>query len=312
MNDIDADEENGGGTELADLFPGFAAKTVGTKEARIFLRTGGDGPPLLLIHGFPETHVMWHRVAPALAERFTLVIPDLRGYGWSSVPASDASHHAYSKRAMALDLVEAMESLGFARYAVAGHDRGGRVAYRMALDHPGRVERLALLDIVPTQAMWTNFTVKLAMKIYHWLFLAQPEPLPEMLIGRAPVEFLEYSMASWTRTRDLSAFDPRALAHYRAFYAVPERLHATCEDYRAGATCDWRADEESLAKGERILCPLLALWGQAGIPGETEEPLAQWRKWAAQVQGGAIESGHFVAEENPQATLAALLPFLTA
>ena len=306
--------------DLADLFPGFAAKTIGTRDARIFLRLGGDGPPLLLLHGFPETHVMWHRVAPELARHFTLVIPDLRGYGWSSVPASDETHEAYSKRAMALDMVDVMEGLGFVRFAVTGHDRGGRVAYRLALDHPGRVERLAVLDIVPTHSMWTNLTPKLAMKTYHWLFLAQPEPLPEMLIGKAPAEYLEYTLASWTKGKSLSAFDPRALAHYRAFYAVPERIHATCEDYRAGATCDWRADEDSFAGGERIRCPVLALWGDAGIPSRSEGdnsgrsggPLAEWRKWAPDAQGRAVDSGHFVCEENPDATLAALLPFLRA
>lgn len=295
--------------DLADLFPGFEARTVPTSGADIFLRTGGDGPPLLLLHGYPQTHVMWHRVAPALAERFTLVIPDLRGYGWSSVPRSDAAHAAYSKRVMAADMVEVMEKLGHVRFRIAGHDRGARVAYRLALDHPGRAERIAVLDIVPTYAMWHGFTVDLAMKTYHWLFLAQPEPLPEMLIGKAPVAYLDYTIASWTGARSLEAFDPRALAHYRAFFQVPERIHACCEDYRAGQTCDLAADEADVAAGSMIRAPLLALWGSHGIPSETDGPLDTWRRWAVDVTGMPVESGHFVCEENPQATAAALLDF---
>lgn len=295
--------------DLADLFPGFEARTVATSGADIFLRTGGSGPPLLLVHGYPQTHVMWHKVAPALAERFTLVIPDLRGYGWSSVPRADREHTAYSKRTMAGDLVEAMERLGHVRFDIAGHDRGGRVAYRLALDHPGRIGRIAVLDIVPTYEMWHGFTVKLAMKVYHWLFLAQPEPLPEMLISKAPVEYLDYTLASWTKAKSLAAFDPRALAHYRAFFQVPERIHACCEDYRAGQTVDLAADAADAAAGRRIRSPLLALWGGAGIPGETDGPLDIWRRWATDVTGVAIDSGHFVCEENPQAASAALLDF---
>lgn len=295
---------------LDDLFPGFDTHLIDTAGATIHARCGGSGPPLLLLHGYPQTHVMWHEIAPALAERFTVVIADLRGYGLSSCPPADAEHFVYSKRAMANDMVEVMESFGFEDFRVVGHDRGGRVAYRMALDYPDRLNRLAVLDIVPTHAMWHNFTVKLAMKTYHWLFLAQPEPLPEMLISRAPVEFLDYTIASWTKTKDLSAFDARALAHYRTFFSDPARMHATCEDYRAGQTYDLRADEADMEAGKKIKCPLLALWGAAGIPGETDGPLAIWRKWATLVEGAAVDAGHFVAEENPQATLEALVPFL--
>ncbi|MEJ8571063.1 alpha/beta hydrolase [Microbaculum marinum] len=299
---------------LADLFPGFAARTVETGAgeqggAGIFLRTGGEGPPLLLIHGYPQTHVMWHRVAPALAERFTLVIPDLRGYGQSSVPASDADHYAYSKRAMAGDFVEVMAALGHDRFHVAGHDRGGRVAYRLALDHPDRVQKIAVLDIVPTYAMWQGFDIDFAMKVYHWIFLAQPNPLPEMLISRAPVEYLDYTIASWTKAKSLAAFDDRALVHYRAFFSQPERIHACCEDYRAGQDYDYRADTVDAEAGNRIAAPLLALWGAAGIPSETESPLETWRAWAGDVTGMAVDSGHFVCEENPDATAAALLDF---
>ncbi len=295
---------------MSTLFAGTQEHRISTGEAEIFVRTGGSGPPLLLIHGFPQTHAMWHRVAPQLMERFTCVMPDLRGYGYSSCPANDPQNSAYSKRAMAKDLVAVMAALGHSRFAVASHDRGARVGYRMALDHPGNVSCLAVLDIVPTHAMWHNFTVRLAMKTYHWLFLAQPHPLPEMLIEQNPVGYLDYTLASWTKAKDLSAFSAEALAEYRMHYATPEHIHATCNDYRAGATYDLAADEADVAAGRKIACPMLALWGSAGIPSETDSPLAKWRDWCAHVEGRAIDSGHFIAEENPAETLAALMPFL--
>jgi haloacetate dehalogenase len=180
----------------------------------------------------------------------------------------------------------------------------------MALDHPHAVACLAVLDIVPTYAMWHNFTVKLAMKTYHWLFLAQPHPLPEMLIEQNPVGYLDYTIASWTKKKDLSAFSEEALSEYRLHYATPEHIHATCNDYRAGASCDLKADENDRASGRMISCPTLALWGNVGIPSHMEAPLDLWKPWCENVQGHGIDSGHFVAEENPEATLAALLPFL--
>jgi haloacetate dehalogenase len=221
--------------DLADLFPGFAAHWIDTGAGRIFARSGGSGPPLLLLHGYTETNVMWHRVASALAESFALVIPDLPGYGWSAVPEADAKQAPYDKRSMAKAMVEVMEQLGHVRFRLAGHDRGGRVAYRLALDHPGRVERMATLDIVPTYDMWQGMDANMAMKVWHWPFLAQPYPLPEMLISKAPVDYLEWKMASWTKAKNLSAFDPRALEHYHASFSDPLRIHAQCEDYRAGA-----------------------------------------------------------------------------
>lgn len=296
--------------ELADLFPGFESHEVDTADATIFARKGGSGPPLLLIHGYPQSHVMWHKIAPELAEHFTLVIPDLRGYGDSSCPPTDPMNFTYSKRAMGNDMVQLMESFGFSDFRVVGHDRGGRVAYRMALDYPDTVNRLAVLDIVPTYAMWHNFTVKLAMKTYHWLFLAQPYPLPEMLIERAPVEYLDYKIASWAKSGDLTSFSDEALDHYRHHFSQSEHVRATCEDYRSGQTYDLRADEHDKEQGKKISCPLLALWGDAGIPGETDGPLEIWKDWGTQVEGAAIDSGHFVAEENPGDTLAALMPFL--
>jgi haloacetate dehalogenase len=296
-------------SDLADLFPGFASHWIDTSIGRIFARAGGRGPPLLLLHGYAQTNVMWHHVAGELARHFALTLPDLPGYGWSAAPKASADHEPYSKRAMANVMIEVMEKLGAVRFRLAGHDRGGRVAYRLALDHPGRVERIATLDIVPTYDMWHGMDGKLAMKIWHWPFLAQPYPLPEMLIGKAPVEYLDWKMASWTKAKDLSAFDPRALAHYRAFFSDPSRIHATCEDYRAGQTSDLAADEADRAAGKKIAAPLLALWGAAGIPSETAGPLDIWRAWAANVEGKPIDSGHFLAEENPQATAAALIEF---
>jgi haloacetate dehalogenase len=294
------------------LFPGSHEVWHRAGAAEIFARVMGEGPPLLLLHGFPQTHAMWHRMAPELAPHFTLIMPDLRGYGFSSCPENDSENRAYSKRAMAADMVSLMTELGHTRFAVAGHDRGGRVGYRLALDHPRIVRALTVLDIVPTWTMWNRFTVKLAMKTYHWLFLAQPNPLPEMLIEQAPIAFLDYSLASWTKSRDLSAFDPAALAEYRLHYATPEHIHATCNDYRAGQTYDLAADGADRAAGRKIVCPVQALWGTAGIPSETEGPLDAWREWCAGVEGHGIDSGHFLAEENPDATLAALLPFLQA
>jgi haloacetate dehalogenase len=294
------------------LFPGTRDFRHTHDGAEIFARVGGSGPPLLLIHGFPQTHAEWHKITPALMQRFTCVLPDLRGYGFSSCPDNSPDNAPYSKRAMAADLVSLMASLGHQRFAVVGHDRGGRVAYRMALDHPGAVTCLTVLDIVPTHAMWTDFTVKLAMKTYHWLFLAQPQPLPEMLIDKNPVGFLDYSLASWTAGKDLSAFDEAALAEYRLHYATPEHIHATCNDYRAGATIDLAIDTADVAAGRKITCPTLALWGTSGIPSETAGPLQTWRKWCVNVEGYGIASGHFIPEENPDALLAALLPFLAA
>jgi haloacetate dehalogenase len=205
-------------------------------------------------------------------------------------------------------MVALMEEIGFVRFRVAGHDRGGRVAYRLALDHPERVEKVAVLDILPTYEMWTRMDQKLAMKVWHWLFLAQPEPLPEVLIGKAPTALQDWELANWSKKKDLSAFDPGALAHYRAFFQSPDRIHATCEDYRAGQSTDLAHDAADRKAGKKIAVPLCALWGAAGIPGD-RGPLEIWRDWAEQVSGQAIDSGHFLPEENPDATAAALLEF---
>jgi haloacetate dehalogenase len=295
--------------ELADLFPGYEAHWIATSAGKMFARAGGSGPPLLLLHGYPQTNVIWHKVAPLLEKDFSLVIADLPGYGWSAAPRPDADHSPYDKRAMAKVMIELMEKLGHARFALAGHDRGGRVAYRLALDHSGRLSKLATLDIIPTYDMWHGMDYRGAFKVWHWAFLAQASPLPETFIGRAPVEYLEWKMASLSGTRDLSPFDPRALEHYRAFISDPTRIHATCEDYRAGWEADRINDEADWAAQKKIGCPMLAIWGAKGIPGETTSPLDVWKRWATDVRGGAIDSGHYLPEENPQATAAALREF---
>lgn len=295
---------------MSALFPGFSERRLATRGAEIFLRMGGNGPPLLLLHGFPQTHSMWHRLADALSRDFTLIIPDLRGYGFSSCPTNDGGNRAYSKRAMAEDCLEVMADLGFPNFAVAGHDRGGRVAYRMALDSPERIRALVVLDIIPTYDMWRAFDADFAMRTYHWLFLAQPNPLPEMLIQQAPIAFLDYTLASWTKVKNLSAFDEAALAEYRFHFATPEHVHATCNDYRSGWTYDYKADEADRKLGRVIECPTLSIWGDEGIPRVVEGTLDPWKSWCKHLRGNSIDSGHFVAEENPQGTLELLMPFL--
>ena len=296
--------------DLADLFPGYASHWIGTSAGKLFARAGGNGPPLLLLHGYAQTNVMWHRVAPLLAEHFSLVIADLPGYGWSAVPESGADHAPYDKRSMARAMVELMEQLGHGRFSLAGHDRGGRVAYRLALDHPGRLAKLATLDIVPTYAMWHGIDARLAFRIWHWTFLAQPAPFPEEMIGRDPVGYWDRKTAPGTKAKSLDAFNPRALLHYRTFFQDPLRIHATCEDYRAGRTTDLANDEADRSAGRKIICPMLALWGSAGIPSEAEaDPLATWREWATDLRGSAIDCGHYLPEENPSATAKALIEF---
>jgi haloacetate dehalogenase len=295
---------------IADLFPGFAERRIATDGAEIYLRTGGSGPPLLLLHGYPQAHVCWHKVAPELARYCTLVIPDLRGYGASSVPASDAEHMAYAKRAMAKDCLQVMRALGHERFMVAGHDRGGRVAYRLALDHPDAVSALIPVDIVTTADAWRRTNAERALRAYHWTFLAQPYPLPETLIAKNPAYYLEHTLKSWAGPGDLSAFSAEALAHYRALLKDPARVHAECEDYRAGASIDRQLDEADLAAGRKIACPTFVLWGTEYLGRGGAKPLEIWRPWCSDLAGAAIKSGHFLAEENPSDTLAALLPFL--
>jgi haloacetate dehalogenase len=293
-----------------DFFPGFAARTIAAPAGSIFTRIGGEGPPLLLLHGFPQTHVEWRLIAPRLAEKFTIVLMDLRGYGGSSVPASEGGA-AYSKREMAKDAVAVMGALGFPRFCVAGHDRGARVAYRLALDAPESVEKLALIDIIPTAEMWKSMNAARAMQTYHWLFLAQASPIPETLIQGASILWLKHTLASWTGDKSLAPFGDALEAYCKAF-DQPDRIHAFCEDYRAGATIDRQFDEQDEAVGRRITAPLLALWGAKGIPSEGDDPLKIWRRWATKAEGRPIAGGHFLPEENPLETATALLDFLLA
>ena len=296
-----------------DLFPGFSADWIDIPEGRFFARSGGpkDAPPLILLHGFPQTHACWHRVAPSLAETHRVICLDLKGYGWSAAPAGDAAHEAYSKRVLAREAVAAMEALGHVRFALAGHDRGARVGYRMALDTPGRVERLALLDIVPTLVQWQRVEAG-AIEARHWATLAEPAPKPETEIGRDPIPYFDGLLAGWTKDKSLDAFDRRALAAYRAGVNEPSRIHAFCEDYRAGATRDREHDAEDLATGRRIDLPVLVLTGSSYLrSGDGETAWQAWtRTFAPKAVGEEVDSGHFLAEENAPATLAALRRFL--
>ncbi|PTW62280.1 haloacetate dehalogenase [Breoghania corrubedonensis] len=293
--------------DLPELFPGFETRMVEGEGATLHVRIGGEGMPLVLVHGYPECGVMWHKLASELSRHFTCIIPDLRGYGQSSVPKSEKGL-AYSKRAMGNDIAAMMTRLGHQTFALAGHDRGARVAYRLGLDHPDRLSRLAVLDILPTYDYWRQMNLEYGLKMYHWLFLAQPTPLPENLIARASTFYLEHTLASWTANGNLSAFDKRALEHYRAFFSDPERIHAACEDYRAGAGIDMDIDTADRAAGKTIDVPLLVLWGGRGLSPD-KNPLDVWRDWATAVEGQAVDGGHFLPEENPEATTAALISF---
>ena len=297
--------------DLPDLFPGYDRKVIKTAHGDIFARIGGSGPPLLLLHGYPQTHVCWHRMAPRLARERSLVVADLPGYGASQCPAPNARHEAHSKRAMASTLRLAMGELGHSRFEVMGHDRGARVAYRMALDTPEAVAAAIILDILPTKEVWDRLTASSAIASYHWSFLAQPHPMPETLIGADPAYYVAHTLATWTRRRDLSAFDPAALAHYRASLLGPERIRAVCEDYRAGATIDRQIDQTDRDQGRRMSCPTLLLWGSDYIGKGSADPLAIWREWARDISGQAVTSGHFLVEEAAEETLAAVLPFLS-
>jgi haloacetate dehalogenase len=271
------------------MYEGFTLTTVDTGEATIRVRYGGNGPPLLLLHGNPQTHVMWHKIAPRLAQDFTVVAADIRGYGDSSKPPYTDDHEPYSKRAMARDQVEVMRQLGFDRFNLAGHDRGARVSYRLTLDHPERVLKLAVLDIIPTIEQFARADMQFGLRTWHWFFLAQPADFPERAINAAPDVFFE--------RRPTSFFTPEARADYWRCYQNPDTIRAICEDYRAGATIDLEHDAEDQGKG-RIGCPLLVLWGTRGSQPSFDH-LAIWREWAKDVHGRGIDSGHFLAEEAP-------------
>jgi haloacetate dehalogenase len=257
---------------------------------------GGSEPPLLLLHGYAQTHALWHKVAPRLARRFTVVAPDLRGYGDSGKPASDANHEPYSKREMAKDAVALMRHLGHERFALAGHDRGARASHRLAMDHPQAVSRVAVLDIAPTLAMYEQTDMAFARAYWHWFFLIQKAPIPEAMIGHDPAGYLVFKMRERGMGED--PFDPRAWAEYvRCF--TPESIHATCEDYRAAATIDLVHDRADRDAGRRIACPLLVLWGSRGVIEKCFDALAEWRRVAGDVRGKSLPAGHYLPEEVP-------------
>lgn len=287
------------------MFDGFQPHAINTGEITIHAVIGGSGPPLLLLHGYPQTHVMWHRVAPALADHFTVVCTDLRGYGESGKPPSTPDHSPYSKRRTAQDQVDVMSALGFSEFMAAGHDRGGRVLHRLLLDHPQRVTRAAVLDIVPTRTLLKTFNQALATAYEHWFFLIQPTPFPETLIGHDPEYYLRTKLARWSA--DNSAFTDAAIAAYISSFSDPATIHATCEDYRAAATIDLDHDEADIE--QRIQCPLCVLWGAKGIMERNYDVLQTWRDRALNVQGFALACGHFLPEEQPEATAETLLRF---
>ncbi|MEM7226088.1 MAG: alpha/beta hydrolase [Pseudomonadota bacterium] len=289
------------------MFEGFEVRRIETTETSIHLRIGGSGSPLLLLHGYPQTHVMWHKIAPALSEHFTVVAADLRGYGESGKPPGGEGHRAYAKRTMARDQVEVMARLGFERFRLVGHDRGARVSHRLALDHPDRVERLALLDIAPTLTMYRQTDQVFATAYYHWFFLIQPYDLPERMIAADPDYYLEKKIAKWQKAGG-DTFTAEALAAYQRCFRDPATIHATCEDYRAAATIDLTHDETDLAR--KIACPLLVLWGAEGVIERCYDVLQVWRERADNVTGKALPCGHFLAEEVPEETLSELLSFL--
>jgi len=290
------------------LFPGFRTFDVEAGGVRIHGVVGGAGPPVLLLHGFPQTHAIWHRVAPTLAERFTVVATDLTGYGDSARPESSAPDHApYRKGAMARDQLLAMRALGHERFHLVGHDRGGRVAHRLALDAPEAVATLTTLDIAPTLHMYRNATDAFARAYWHWYFFIRPEPLPERLMGSDPSAYLRQHMSRGPQGVDL--FDPVAFAEYERCFAPPGAIHAMCEDYRASAGIDLAQDEADAGR-LRIAAPVLALWGAEGAVGRNFDVLASWRDWAEHVEGGAVPGGHYIPEEAPEALLARLAEHL--
>lgn len=296
------------------MLDGFSPAEIEAGEARIFLRSAGSGPAILLLHGFPQTHIMWRSVGPLLARNHTVICADLRGYGRSSCPASAPDHTPYAKRAMARDMVFVMEQLGFRQFSVAGHDRGGRVAYRIALDYPDRIDRLAVLDILPIDMAWDRADARFALGFWPWSLLAQPEPLPERILSAVPDAIIDNALGEWGSRGDV--FPPEVRDAYTEVLRDPEHAHAICEEYRAAATIDAAHDRADRENGRRICCPLLVLWSADGpldtwYAGEGG-PLGLWRLWSDDAHGHALTGGHFFPEENPLQTGQALSRFFGA
>lgn len=295
-------------TADASLFPGFRRQRVQVDdEVSIAVTVGGSGPAMLLLHGHPQTHAIWHRVAPRLAETHTLVMADLRGYGDSSKPRGDAHHENYSKRVMAADMCSVMHALDIDRFDVLAHDRGARVAHRLGVDHSPAVRRMALLDIAPTLAMYEQTDEAFARAYWHWFFLIQPAPLPERLIEADPAAYLRDVMGR--RSAGLAPFDPRALAEYGRCLALPGTAHGICEDYRAAAGVDLEHDRADREADRRLTMPVLTLWGADGVVHRCFAPLQEWRRVATDVDGGPLPCGHYIAEEAPDALLEQIIPF---
>ena len=289
------------------LIEGFEARDFETGGISLRFAIGGSGPPLMLLHGYPQTHAMWWKIAPRLAQRFTVVAADLRGYGDSSKPPGVADHSNYAKRAMAADQVALMKHLGFARFRLCGHDRGARVAHRLAIDHRDAVERLAVLDIAPTLAMYERTDMAFARAYFHWFFLIQPAPFPETLIGANPQYVLKTVFGALSREEASQSFAPAAMAEYLRCFCAPDAIHATCEDYRASAGIDLEHDRADLE--QKLTCPLLVVWGESGWVGRAYDPSALWRERATDVRGHSVPGGHFLPEESPEETFAALDSF---
>lgn len=294
------------------MFPGFTSEQVRSRDGAIFVQRGGEGPPVLLLHGFPQTHVMWRDIAPLLAADFSVICADLRGYGQSDCPASDERHAPYSKRAMAAELVEVMGRLEHGHFAVVGHDRGARVAYRMALDHPDVVTEVAVLDAIPTGPLWESADARLMLGFWPFSLLAQPEPLPERLIGGCPEAVVDNALSGWGSPPE--AFTPEARAAYVEALSEPEHVHAICEEYRAAASLDREHDVEDVEAGRKVSCPLLALWSENGGLNSWYQdqggPLAIWRTLADDVRGELVPGGHFFPEEHPASIADKLRAFL--
>ncbi len=294
------------------MFAHFTQQQVPTDRGSVFARVGGDGPPLLLLHGYPQTHLMWHAAADLLAEQHTVVVVDLPGYGASFRPTPAPDHAPHSKRALALDLVQVMRELGHESWAVAGHDRGGRIAYRMALDHPERVTAAAAFDVVPTGEVWARADAQLALIYWHWSFLAQPSPLPERLIDADPGAFFDYHVRVLGIGRAEGRYPEELVTAYRELLDDPATVEAICEDYRAGATVDREHDDADLGQ-RRIQCPLLLLWSARGaLPRLYGDVLDVWRPWAEDLTGRGLDASHFLVEDQPEEVAKELLALLSS
>ena len=291
------------------MIAGFRKSTVYCNGVDLSVHRAGQGEPLLLLHGFPQNHMCWERVAPQLARHYDVIIPDLRGYGDSEAPPNESGDITYSKRTMAQDIADLLTALAVQRANVLGHDRGARVAYRFALDHPERINKLGIIEIVPTADFWASWTADLAIAAYHWTFLAQPAPLPEQMIGADPVAYLDWTLTQWTLSKSLDTFSSAALASYRKQIQNPARIHAMCSDYRAGASFDRELDEKDKIAGKQIVAPLRLLCGAHGFPAKSGNAVEVWRSWAQRVEASICDAGHFVMEENPEAVLAAFESF---